>query len=308
MKDRDLYNFFRKVGAVNLKNQRMLIAALPEIFSRRLYKKYGYASIHEFGAKLAGLSYNVVNEALRVHEKIKDKPELQKQLISQGLNKIRVVANIATPETDKEWAEKVSTMTKSALEIHVRDIRKSHPGMESLNSAINNSAQQQGQNQLFNDSFESSTVDYMSSYDAFTVKLDPKIIQKLQIIKAKMPKGTTWNDVFAHLAKLAEPKPKREYKQMPHKSRNIPAKLKREMPKICEVAGCNKPAIEIHHLDRWSLTKKHDNLKALCKAHHELVHRGYLDEENNLKPLLKAMANPIKALVDQKMLNYLSDA
>ena len=120
-----------------------------------------------------------------------------------------------------------------------------------------------------------------------------------------MGKGTTWNDVLSQLAALAAPAPKREYKQRPHKSRPVPAKKRREQPDICEVPGCDEPATEIHHPKRWALTKNHDQLVSLCRGHHELAHRGYIDEKNGMKPLIKAIVDPVKAAIDRKMLGYL---
>ncbi|MBA4336721.1 hypothetical protein C0416_03020, partial [bacterium] len=61
--------------------------------------------------------------------------------------------------------------------------------------------------------------------------------------------------------------------QRAHASRNIPAKVRREMPKVCEVPGCGRPAEAIHHQNRWAITHKHENLHSLCKAHHELEHQ-----------------------------------
>jgi hypothetical protein len=46
------------------------------------------------------------------------------------------------------------------------------------------------------------------------------------------------------------------------------------MSRICEIPGCNKPAEEIHHVKPWAIFKKHEELRALCKAHHELAHQS----------------------------------
>jgi len=238
----------------------MLVAAIPEVFKRRLYRKYGFGSIHEFGAKVGGLSHRVVNDAIYVHEKTKDKPELQKQIIKQGLNKVRVVMNIATPGSDKEWAEKVNRMTKAALETHVRD-KKFTPGSKLEEGSSAQLSLDDEQNSLFGTTSGPSTLDYMSSRDPFAVNLDPKVIQQLQILKANMKKGTTWNDVFRELLK--------NRKQKKQRARGLKAKCE----SICEKPSCNKPAIEIHHKNHWAITKKHENLESLCRPHHELEHQ-----------------------------------
>jgi len=304
MTDKEIYDRCCEYGAMSLKGRRKFVTLLPEVAKRGIHRKYGFGSIYEFGAKLCGLSRNVVNEALRVYGKIQDKPELLKQFKEKGVNKVRIVANIATKQTDKHWAKKVGSMTKPALETHVKDVRNGHPGMGYTEESTSHPSQPQAQDSLFNTSAENSqTKDMSIPRELFSVKLDPKTIQNLKILKSKMKKGATWEDVFCWFIELATPEPKREYKQRPHKSRQLPAKQK--MSEICEVPGCNKPATEIHHIDRWSITKNHKNVKALCKSHHELAHRGYLDEENELKPLINAVINPIKAMIDRKMLGYL---
>jgi len=61
-------------------------------------------------------------------------------------------------------------------------------------------------------------------------------------------------------------------------SRHIPAKIKHiidaEQGDKCSVPGCKKPAQVVHHELPFALTKTHDpnNLKKLCKAHHEIRH------------------------------------
>ena len=59
------------------------------------------------------------------------KPELLNLLETgaQGWSKIREVAYVATPETDKDWADKVNNLSKAALTTYVQNIRvESVPG------------------------------------------------------------------------------------------------------------------------------------------------------------------------------------
>ncbi len=243
MGDRELYDYCREAGTNAHKYKRMLCAAIPEVFKRRLYRKYGFGSIHEFGAKVGGLSHNSVNEAIRVNEKLKDKPKLKELIKDVGLSKLARVANIATKETDEKWAKDVIQLSKAALETKIQDERRSLPG--------------QGfklENHLI--------FDNMSSREAFKVDLDPKTIQDLKILKANMKKGTTWNDVFKILLKGKLPKKQRA------------RELKVQAKKICEISGCNKPAVEIHHKNPWAKSKSHENLMSVCQPHHELAHQS----------------------------------
>lgn len=73
---------------------------LPEVEKRKLYEEYGFYSIYEFAAKLAGLSHASVTEILRINRKLEDKPQLQNLIQEEGWSKLKVVANIC--EGDKE--------------------------------------------------------------------------------------------------------------------------------------------------------------------------------------------------------------
>ena len=105
---------------------RKFVGLLPEVFKRELFKRRGYASIHEFAAKLAGMNFAMVDKILNLAQKIEDKPRLRAQFEdgTQGWSKIEAVAYIATPETDAFWAKKVEDMPKRALEIYVQEKRK----------------------------------------------------------------------------------------------------------------------------------------------------------------------------------------
>ncbi len=247
MTDKELFKLCQEYGAKARMWKNKFIALLPEVYKRRLYKKRGYGSIFEFAAKLGGVSKNVVEDVLRLDVQFEDKPKLKALIPEIGVSKLKTIASVASIETENLWAKKIQTMSRAAIETEIRDQKNN----------VENSQIFPGEN-----------------FETFTAKLSPRTIQRLKIIKVKMGQGTTWEEVFCKLAGLATPEPKREYKQRPSKSRAVPAKQKRELPEICEIPGCNKPAEEIHHKKPWAIFKKHDKLKALCKAHHELEHQG----------------------------------
>ncbi|MBN1495007.1 hypothetical protein JW911_04735 [Candidatus Peregrinibacteria bacterium] len=121
--DKDLYKYCKIVGFNARKWHRRFIAILPEVAKRRLYKKYGYCSIHEFAAKMAGVSHANIDEVLRVNEKFMELPKIKALIGEVGLSKLKVVACIATKDTDEFWAEKVKNLTKSSLEIYIKEMR-----------------------------------------------------------------------------------------------------------------------------------------------------------------------------------------
>jgi len=124
LSDKRLFELCQQYGKNSRMWRRKFEALIPEIEKRKLHKKKGFYSIYEFAAKLCGLTQNTVNEILRVHQKLANKPHLLKQLKEQGWAKTRVVATIATQETDDMWAEKVKTLPKSSLETYVQDWKK----------------------------------------------------------------------------------------------------------------------------------------------------------------------------------------
>lgn len=293
MTDKQIYKLCQEYGGKSLKWEKKFIALLPEVYNRRIYKKFGFCSIHEFGAKLCGLSHNVVDEALRLGEKFKDMPELHNLMDCVGLSKLRAVAGIADKSTASLWAKKVRIMSRKALETLIRDLRRKQenkninsqkiPGDGIEENSNPQNTQPQAQTFDFDNLPEPSRNQNMSTLgsnrERFGMDLDPKTIIQLRLIKQKFEKekgeALCWDEVMEMAAKilLAE-EPVREYKQRESKSRPIPAKQKREMPKICEVEGCNNPAEEIHHEKPWAIFKSHKKLKAFCRPHHELAHQS----------------------------------
>ncbi len=205
MDNKELHGWCKNSGAQSLEGRKKFIAALPEVYKRHLYKKYSFGSIYEYAAKLCGVSHTMVDDVIRVDEKLKDMPKLKALLPKVGLSKLRRVVCIANKETENEWVEKVQKMSKPALELHIKD---SWPGPGKPTPQ---------QVAIFD-----------NNYETFAAKLDPKIILKLKIIKQKMGKGTTWNDVFSRLAAIPEPRPQKNPKPANPKSRQASAKQKRE--------------------------------------------------------------------------------
>ena len=124
--DTELYKRAKEYGLHATQWLRKFEGLLPEITHRKLYKRRGFASIHEFAAKLAGMSHEKVNRILRLAEHLQDKPNLKAIFESGAANysKIEKVVHIATPETELAWAEKVLTVPQPALELSVRDARQ----------------------------------------------------------------------------------------------------------------------------------------------------------------------------------------
>jgi len=318
LSDKDLYQYCKMIGFNARKWHRRFIATIPEVAKRRLYKKYGYCSIHEFAGKMAGVSHDNVDGVLRVNEKFKELPKMKALIGEVGLSKLKVVACLATKDTDDFWAEKVINMTKSSLEIYVREIKRKEnekinkpkilqkfPGELSLENL--KIPQQQAQINMFD--FEKSIsqnanqarLENIQNHDkkTFTIQIDNETEFELrkfkQLLEKERKEPIDWNSVLKEMVKRATSKQttksmslKPETDSNPKKerpvSRYIPAKIKHDLKQKyhghCAFHGCNKPAEQIHHKDGFAITKNHENLISLCKTHHNFIH------QSGTKPIL----------------------
>ncbi len=122
--DKDLYHLCQRYGNGIKILRRVFAVLLVEVNRRKLHRKYGFEGIYEFAAKVGGMNRQLVNRILWLAEALKDKPYLWREFKKEGWSKVRVVASVATIETDKLWAEKVSVLSKPALEVLVKDWRE----------------------------------------------------------------------------------------------------------------------------------------------------------------------------------------
>jgi len=315
--DKNLYNYCKKVGFNAIHWSRKFVAAIPEVAKRRLYKKYGYCSIHEFASKLAGVSHDNVDEVLRVSEKFKELPRMKALIGEVGLSKLRVVACVANKENEKDLSEKVKNFTKSSLEIYVREMvgRNTLPGEENRDVLNKEIAQRQRQIGLFDDTVTiNEEVANPQNHDKkiFTIQIDEETEFELRKFKLQLEKDrkepVDWNCALKEIVKRAKSEqkvcPKNKFKSASasdsrtlHEkptskfgkkptviSRYIPAKIKQDLQQKyyghCAYKGCNKPAEQIHHPERFAANPNHENLIPLCKTHHDFVHQNSKESQN----------------------------
>ena len=122
--DKDLYNLCQQYGAGIRMLRRIFAVLLVEVNRRRLHRKYGFEGIYEFASKVGGMEKKLVDRILWLADFLKDKPFLWREFRREGWSKVRVVASVATKETDEIWAEKVNLLSKPALEEFVKYWRK----------------------------------------------------------------------------------------------------------------------------------------------------------------------------------------
>ncbi|MBT3865255.1 hypothetical protein HOE67_01805 [Candidatus Peregrinibacteria bacterium] len=303
LSDKQLYQLCKKYGGNSLYWRRRFEALLPEIEARRLYKKRGFHSVHEFAAKLAGIGHETVNQILRTYRNLEDKPLLKKKAEEQGWTKVRTVATISTPETEKMWAEKVDLLSKSALETYVRDYKEQVAKTgEGDNDFLKIGLL--GQNQTCK-TVPGNELTEEKNTKTITLKLDSSTEFQLRKLKQKFEKEKgeplTFNQFFKIWVAKTEGESnnktakagvaKKTEAQKPA-TRHISVALKSVVDEIyqdkCACSTCNKPAEIYHHIDEFALVKHNpaelvhrpDNILPLCRGHEQMVHAGLVDLRN----------------------------
>jgi hypothetical protein len=260
-----LHKKFSEYGKNAKEWTRKCALLLPEIDRKRIWEKKGFSCIYEYAAKLAGMSRNTVRETIRIMEKVEDKPELRKVVEEKGINAIRPVATISTPETDKFWAEKAKQMSVRTLETYAKEYRNlSSQNLPCL------------KNKLSSKSHHVVT---------FEIELSRETTAKLAKLKGK----NNWETLMKDLLRIREQSIEQEKpKTVKSQSRYIPAKINKYIIKKtngqCAFPGCAKPCKIRHHADRFSVQREHnpERIIPLCQEHEQIAHLGLIRNEHLL--------------------------
>ncbi len=312
LSDKDLYARCQEYGTNARVWRRRFAGLLPEVLRRELHRRRGYASIYEFAFKLAGMSQSSVDKVLHLAEKLEDKPVLREQLVSgeQGWSKIEKVAYIATPSTDKEWAERVGKMSVHALEAFVQIER----GADSTHvSELEHKFRSQQWGQM-------------------SFPISPEIEKQLRLVKYRLEqeKGVTltYNEVMEVLMKSGVSQEAKVVVQVcpecasrraeTASGRAIPALVRRviqaQYQGLCGFPKCARPGTSLHHTRRFSLNQNHDPrfIVPLCKAHERLVHSGLVENEEDLPKNWRVLQRPDsrhpKFYIDQSVQSHRKEA
>ena len=262
----DLHVRFQMYGRNAREWTRKCALLLPEIVRERVWEKKGFDSVYTYARVLAGMGRNAVDDALRILHSIENMPELQKVVEMKGLNAVRPIVAVATPETELFWAEKAMEMSKHTLELYIKERREFRTG-------TGNNAEFPEQQAI-----EKTTL---------TLDLDPEVARKLEKLKGK---DGDWNTLMMELLELrekilAQEKPEEKVTE----SRHIPAAIERYVIDrargVCEFRACAKKYEILHHIQRFALERVHDpsRIVALCKPHERMVHLGLIEDEK-IKP------------------------
>lgn len=254
LNNKELYARCLELSGMIKKYRNQFIALLPEVNARKLYLEHGMYSIYEFAAKLACLSNTTVDRVLKVSHQLKNKPILKSMFErgEVGWSKLEVAVKLASPE--KEIAKILPSISKEALVTLAKD------------SKAENFA----------------SVKLQEIKEVFSVKIDSNLMGQLRVLKKNLEKESrhplSWEQTLGLIvSKLQEPpKQVKRIKPKNFNSRYIPASTKRQAlqktNQLC--AKCNKPAEHLHHQVPYAISKSHESIIPLCKAHHDLVHHS----------------------------------
>lgn len=252
----DLHIKFQKYGKNAKEWLRKCALLLPDIEKYQVWKQKGFSSIYEYAFKLASMSKYQVEDALRILKRVEGMPKIMNVVKIKGLNAVRPISTIVTEEDQDYWGKQAMQMSKNELEVFVRDTR------------ISQSSESNAEN-----------------LEKLTIHLKPETAAKLK----KLNNGN-WNELMEKFIKLYEENLEKELQESkPEKvkttSRHVPNKIKRYILKRshgkCEFPNCQKKYNQLHHTERFAAKQTHDPDKiiALCKAHHNLAHRGLIEEK-----------------------------
>jgi hypothetical protein len=285
MTTKKLHKRFAECGQSIKKLMRECALMLPEIDRQRIWKKEGFGSIYEYAAKLANMSRYQVELALWTVRKIEQMPALLKVAREKGIHAVRPVANVATKKTAKFWADKAENLTKNALEVYVRETRKSCP-RTSLQPA-------------------------KSSKMTIKVALPESLAKRLD----QLSKRADFEELLGKfLDDLEQEEEANKPTSVETDSRHVPVKIRRHVTtrtgNRCAYPTCKKSIYQLHHTERWALKHAHDpdRLQPLCKAHNELAHRGLIENEEKSPISWRMREQPDrrhpKFAIDQKVASY----
>lgn len=231
--DKTLYEYCQYVGRQARIWKNHFVALLPEVAQRSLHKTHGFATIVEFATKVGGVGRKTVEAVFQVENLLNDKPVLKELVATVGVNKVRIVATIATTENQNLLAKKVREMSKNALEVWTREVRlMREKGL--LNEKLENTREDLAENN--NSDRCESQIQSQTQQDLFNVQtgpvysenisesgpfppgrskrekysfgLDEAVSFKLRLFKQKLEKqkkiALEWNDVIEELLKCAK--------------------------------------------------------------------------------------------------------
>lgn len=123
MQIENIHRQFVQLGRQKNKIQYQLLHLLPMIYKQEIYKKY-CRTIEGYAWRFAQIPRSVVEKTLKLEKHLANKPFLKAAVAEVGIHKVALVANLATPETDTVFADKVRNMSKDAVQELSKELRQ----------------------------------------------------------------------------------------------------------------------------------------------------------------------------------------
>lgn len=273
-----LHQKFVKFGFLRRKYKNEMLAILPQIYKSGIYKKYA-STIVEYAGKYGAISRSAVETRLRLEPNLDGKPHLKAAIKEVGVNKVAMIAKLATPETDEMFADKIKNMSKPAVQTLSKELRHPPKAGAGKNENVNvETVCCAVPEKIKVELDEEMTFLFLKLKEKMGENLSNKEVMKMileKTVNAEFSKSLTGQ-------RLTETKNHGETNE--EEPRPIRAKRKREeLEKTggkCAYPSCNRLVKNFHHQDRYSETKNHKNIKGLCREHHEFAHNGLIPNEN----------------------------
>lgn len=274
---------------ISMKNR--LIFLLLQIYEQEIYKKHGCSTIYEYAFKYAKLSKERVQKALRTLRNTENTPEVRAKIETCGLDKVALVAKLATPEDQHIYAAHVENMSTATLQAFTKEIRHGSPVAPKMTIELDEEMQI-----MFNQ-LKKKHGTSMSNQQAL------KVILK-SVFEDAFPKsagaGGLKNDQTVQ-------------KDVPHMtptfpSRAIPARTKQEIQQKtngkCAYPHCTKPIETDHHTIPFAFRRSHKDAVGLCEIHHEFCHNGVVRNELKEPENWQLEIKPHKSIYDSFYTKY----
>ncbi len=243
-----------RYGEEARKWKNKFLGLLPEVEHRKLYLQKGFSSVVHFAQVVGGVSEEQVSRVLNVSRKFATMPVLQGLLTSGevSVNKLARVASVATAENELFLADQVQMLPKSAVEVLVKE-------MQSVPGHKPEQIQTMTQEAIYVDG---DVAEQLKS-------LQGKGMDVSQILREALTKRE--QEIQEWKKQIGESCQETDSRYVPKEVRDI---LQKEHGTKCSMPGCTRPSEEIHHTQRFSLSKRHDPryMAPFCKPHHQIAH------------------------------------
>ena len=335
MSKKNLHHKFVQLGRQRHKLKNELLALLPEIYEKGIFRKYA-GSIIEYAGRYGDIAKSTVIKRLRLEKNLEDKPELKAAIKEVGMHKVAIVARLATAETDSAFADKVRNMSKSAVqtlakelrekEIIKKDVKNEYDGdLFEMNVEIEEDEVKTGNSAKCCAKPERIKIELDEEMSFMFLKLKKKMgkyLSNKRVMRLILEKVV--DEEFASKKKIVGKKKarikaekqallkshtgvtsavkKKNSESKNSKTKNLkiqknihkqnflqkePRPIRAHQKRIalaqtngkCTYPGCNKPAENFHHTDRYSESQNHGSVKPVCRDHHEFAHNGLIKNE-----------------------------